>query len=316
MTLIEKASANDQQAPQSNIVANGAEPKSFELDFDALRAQGLYTPEDTASRPAHELRAIKRRLLRQIGFLRETGERQAFRQKTRQRNLLLVTSSRAGEGKSFTALNLALSLALEDGIETLLVDGDIHRPKVASRLGLEESAGLTDLIAAQSVDANAYCYRAAQGPLTVLPEGQAVDRPADLFATQACQSLMGALSSASRDRLVIIDAPPVLAAAEAVLLAKHVDEVLFVVEAGRTLQQSIAASIDELLDVNQNISLVLNRCLLAGGGSAYDAYEYYDSRRNSGRLAKSTGLERAQPQKEPAEEAAPQNASVSDAKEG
>ena len=70
----------------------------------------------------------------------------------RQRNLILVTSTRAGEGKTFSAVNLALSMAMEDQIETLLVDADVPRPKVRSRLGLPSGLGLTDCLLDPTLD--------------------------------------------------------------------------------------------------------------------------------------------------------------------
>ncbi len=279
MSVVEKAGQVVCDLPvRRQAHDNDAKPVSFDLDFDRLALQGFYHPDARSSQLALELRAVKRRLLRRIGFLRATGDRQAFRTPGRRRNLILVTSARAGEGKTFSAVNLALSLAMEDQIDTLLVDADIPRPKVRSQFGLPAGAGLTDKILDPALDTGALCRRADQAPLTVLPEGKPVERAMELFASDASQRLWTDLSAESPERLVIIDAPPVLAATEAVILAKFVDEIVFVVEANATPEPAVAAAIDELLDANPNVSLMLNRCLIGAGGSHYGSYEYYDRR--------------------------------------
>jgi protein-tyrosine kinase len=252
-----------------------AQPKSFDLNFAELAKAGLYNPDAASTQLALELRAVKRRLLRRIGFLRAAGERQAFRAAGRQRNLILVTSTCAGEGKSFNAVNLALSLAFEDQIETLLVDADVPRPKVRALLGLPDGPGLTDKFMDSAIKTEALMHRATQAPLTVMGEGAPVERVSELFAGDASQRFWADLSNAAPDRLIIIDAPPVLAVTEAVILAKYVDEIVFVVGANSTPETAAASAIDELLDVNPNVSLLLNRCLIGSGGSHYGSYEYY-----------------------------------------
>lgn len=252
------------------------EREPLEFDFAALSKQGVYNPDDRSSQLALELRAVKRRLLRRIGYLRASGERQAFRLPGRRRNLILVTSTRAGEGKTFTAVNLALSLAFEDRIETLLVDADLARPKIRERLSLPAAPGLADRLLDPARDADVMGWRATRAPLSILPEGARADRPADLFAGDAAREFWTGVATANPGRLVIIDAPPVLASTDAVLLAKHADEIVFVVEANSTPEAAVAAAVDELIDINPNVSLMLNRCQIGAGGAHYGSYEYYD----------------------------------------
>lgn len=261
------------------------EPRDF--DFAALSKEGVYNPGDRSSQLALELRAVKRRLLRRIGYLRATGERQAFRLPGKRRNLILVTSTRAGEGKTFTAVNLALSLAFEDRIETLLIDADLARPKIRERLCLPEAPGLADRLLNPARDVETMGWRATRAPLSILPEGARADRPLDLFASEAAQRLWTDIATANPGRLVIIDAPPVLASTDAVLLAKYADEIVFVVEANTTPEAAVAAAIDELIDINPNVSLLLNRCQIGAGGAHYGSYEYYD--RNEAAPASAAG---------------------------
>lgn len=247
---------------------------TFELDFEALSRDGHFNPDAPSSAIAKELRAVKRRLLRRLGFLRSSGERQAHRMPGRQRNLVLVTSSQAGEGKSFCAINLALSLAFEDQIETLLIDADVPRPKIAARLGLPEGPGFTDALI-DGVAPGQIFHQAAGAPLFVASEGRSIPRASEVYNSPACKQFLTKIAANHHEGLVILDAPPALAMTDAVVLAKYVDEVVFVVEANETPQPAIASALDELLDVNPNVNLVLNRCLIGTSGASYNSYDYY-----------------------------------------
>jgi protein-tyrosine kinase len=264
-------------APAHEEEEAAAEREPAELDFAALSKDGVYNPKDRSSQLALELRAVKRRLLRRIGYLRASDQRRAARgAQGKHRNLILVTSTRAGEGKTFTAVNLALSLAFEDRIETLLVDADFARPKVRDRLGLPPAPGLADRLLYQRRDIEAMGWRIDGGPLSIVPEGGSAGRPADFLASESARALWADLAAENPHRLVIVDAPPVLAATDAVLLARHADEIVFVVEANSTPEAAVAAAVDELIDINPNVSLMLNRCQIGAGGAHYGSYEYYD----------------------------------------
>ena len=121
MSVVEKAGANvlkttfakkdkkkkkDKNRSAEIVETRPSEPETIDLDFAELARHGFYNPNDRSSQLALEMRAVKRRLLRRIGYLRSSGERQAFRTPGKQRNTILVTSTRAGEGKTFTAINL------------------------------------------------------------------------------------------------------------------------------------------------------------------------------------------------------------------
>ena len=264
----DKRNASSAEKPQAG-------PAELDLDFSELSRRGFYDPQDRSSQLALEMRAVKRRLLRRIGYLRSSGERQAFRTPGKQRNVILVTSTRAGEGKTFTAINLALSLAMEDQIETLLIDGDLSRPKIRERLKLSSAPGLHDKLVDSKLDVESLGWRLNTAPLTIFPEGSRAERPTDLFATKNAQEMFTDIATANPQRLVIIDAPPVLATTDAVMLAKYADEIVFVVEANSTPEAAVAAAVDELIDINPNVSLMLNRCQIGAGGAHYGSYEYY-----------------------------------------
>jgi Mrp family chromosome partitioning ATPase len=253
--------------------------EAFEIDAARLRKLGVYSPGASGGSQAYELRAIKRRLLRRIGFLQRAGrDPRALRNAGRQRNLILLTSTRPGEGKSFVTMNLAMSIALEERIPVCLIDGDTARPRLRSYFGFEESPGLADLIGNQDRDLASVSKKATGAPLSFVSEGARISNPTELFGSAAAKRAFARLSLSYPEGIVLIDAPPVLATTETIALARLVDEVVFVVEADSTPQPAIASALDEIIEVNPNVSMVLNRCLAPAGGSYYSAYEYYEKR--------------------------------------
>ncbi len=282
MGLIERAiggaAANEAKAATDKIAILG-EGHPFELNYALLRSKGVFTPTAREEAQAYELRAIKRRLLRRIGFLQRAGrDRRQLQGAGRNRNIILCTSTRPGEGKSFAAVNLAVSYALEEGIPVILIDGDPARPRVRSYFDLPAAKGLTDVIKDATPSLSSVAHRAVGVPLTVIGEGSRTANATDLFGSLEAKRFFSSLSAQAPDGLIIIDAPPMLATTETIALARHADEVVFVVEADSTPQPAIASALDELLELNPNVSLLLNRCLVPAGGSHYAAYEYYEKR--------------------------------------
>jgi Mrp family chromosome partitioning ATPase len=276
MGLIEKAAGAFGEPPDEAFEADDAASSSFfDLDFLTLAAHGFYSPADRSSRLSLELRAIKRNLLRRAGFRNAAGDPRIQRKGGRRRNLVLITSARPGEGKSFLAINLALSLACEDDLDVLLIDADAPRPKIRANFGLKDGPGLLDRLADPKIPISSVVARARQAPLSIMGEGKAARKPADLFASADAQRFFTELSLRRAGRLVLIDAPPVLPTTDAIVLARHVDEAIFVVEADATPHAAVAAALDELLDANPNVSLLLNRCLIGASGGYYESYGDY-----------------------------------------
>lgn len=282
MGLIERAiggvnGGNNPSAPEKVVSLDGLRP--FEINLAALRAKGVFTPAAREEAQAYELRAIKRRLLRRIGFLQRAGkDKRQLSAAGRNRNIILLTSTRPGEGKSFVAVNLAMSLAQEEGIPVFLVDGDPARPRLRTYFDLGPDKGLTDLIKDQGLTLGSVALKAAGLPVTFIGEGSKAANTTDLFGSIEAKRFFASLSAICPDGVVIVDAPPMLATTETIALARHADEVVFVVEADSTPQPAVATALDELLEINPNVSLLLNRCLVPAGGSHYAAYEYYEKR--------------------------------------
>ncbi|MEM9232623.1 MAG: hypothetical protein AAGA69_00110 [Pseudomonadota bacterium] len=256
-----------------------SDSNKFTLDEELLESRGFFSSETKKTqRLALEMRGIKRRLLRRLGFSRRRDSDK------RGGNVVLVTSTRPAEGKTFTAMNLVLSLVAEDGVGAVLVDADAPRPRVLHHLGLENDRyGLTDLLSGvPDLTLEKCLLHARDRPLSLLPVGKSNEPQTDLFAQSEMKTLVRDLGNRFSDRLVVIDTPPVLAMPDAVLLATLVDEVIFVVEANATNEPAVATALDELLEVTDKVSLVLNRCLVPGEAAHYYSYEEYYSRKGRG----------------------------------
>ncbi len=234
MGLIERAvgggGANDRPGGSERLMLVD-EGVPFDVDLALLKSKGVFTPAAREDAQAFELRAIKRRLLRRIGFLQRAGrDRRQLKATGRNRNIILCTSTRPGEGKSFAAMNLAMSLAFEEGLPVFLIDADPARPRLRSYFGFPPGPGLTDIIKNTSLLASV--ARKATGlPLTFIGEGAKVPNATDLFGSNEAKRFFTALSALCPDGLIILDAPPMLATTESIALARHADEVVFVVEA-------------------------------------------------------------------------------------
>jgi Mrp family chromosome partitioning ATPase len=201
MGLIERAiggvNGAEKSAAEKVVSLDGLRP--FEIDLAALRAKGVFTPAAREEAQAFELRAIKRRLLRRIGFLQRAGrDKRQLSAAGRNRNIILLTSTRPGEGKSFVAVNLAMSLAQEEGIPVFLIDGDPARPRLRSFFNLGPDKGLTDLIKGEGLTLGSVALKATSLPLTFIGEGTRVQNPTDLFGSLEAKRFFTSLSAICR----------------------------------------------------------------------------------------------------------------------
>src|SRR5215472_1383541 len=177
--------------------------RHFPLDLAKLQIAGFVTPTGNRTRISEEFRVIKRPLLLKAFA---TGD-----EAIEQGNLLMVTSAKPGEGKTFTAINLAMSLASERDLHVLLVDADVQRPSVFQVLGLPPQKGLLDLLSDSSLSPQDVLLRTNVRNLTLMAAGTPSLATTELLASQKMVTLMHDIASRYRDRIVIFDAPPVLA---------------------------------------------------------------------------------------------------------
>jgi exopolysaccharide/PEP-CTERM locus tyrosine autokinase len=238
--------------------------RSAEVDRARLREAGFVVPEAGATALAEELRLVKRQLL-----LAAAARKGVSEEKSR---IILVSSAQPDEGKTFCAVNLALSLASERDIEVLLVDGDVSQPAIPGLLGLEPGAGLIDALADPEVDAEALIVRTDIEGLSVLPAGNPANNVPELLASARTSEVLAGLAAADPRRIILIDSPPVLMASPAGILAGHVGQALVVVRADRTTESDLKETVG-LLSACDRIGLVLNGAGFAASGRRYGQYD-------------------------------------------
>jgi Mrp family chromosome partitioning ATPase len=253
-------------APQPKLrparaAAAARAPGSAEVDREALREAGFIEPDAPGGGLAEEFRIVKRQLLLGLG-----GGARA--------RTILVCSARPDEGKTFCAVNLALSLAAEREREVLLIDADFPKPEILSILGLEGGAGLVDAIADPSVDAEALVVRTDVEGLSVLPAGRHVPNITELLASERTRHVLDRLAEANPRRILIFDAPPALLASPAAVLAGHAGQVLLIVRADQTTEADLREAAT-LLSACSDIRLLLNGAGFAATGRRFGSYYGY-----------------------------------------
>ncbi|HEX3665449.1 MAG TPA: AAA family ATPase [Rhizomicrobium sp.] len=216
-----------------------------------LAANGITLPSGGFSRTTEEFRALKRYVLNNVLRSGTSGNQLAKR-------IVLVTSARAGEGKTFNAVNLALALAYEKDARVLLMDADAYRQSLMGSLGISANAGWLDMIAGGSGAPDEYILRTNIPNFSVLPSGKERAEIPELMASRHMGKLLDELVAADPARFIVIDSLPCLASTEPAILAALAGQTLFVVAAHQTSKEDVESSL-RLLHASQSVSLVLNR---------------------------------------------------------
>lgn len=235
-------------------------PHGVTLDLKRLTQAGMVTPSQPRSALAEEFRVIKRPLLR--------NARGKGAVEIENGNLIMVTSALPGEGKSFTAINLAMSIAMELDHTVLLVDADFSRPSVLPRLGLPPQKGLMDVLVGDISDLSEVILRTNVEKLSILPAGVAHQRATELIASEAMNRMLDELATRYADRIIVFDSPPLLATTEARVLATHMGQVVVVVESGRTTHGAVKQALATIETCPVKM-LVLNKASQGGRGDLY-----------------------------------------------
>ena len=244
------------------------------IDRSALRGPGLIAPENEERRLGEEYRLIKRPLLKAM-----SGEDAAPLS-----NVIVVTSAVPGEGKTFTCVNLALSLALERNREVVLVDGDVAKRDITRLLKLDDEPGLLDAAGAEHRELADTVLRTDLPSLYLLPAGNQHAEATEILASERMTALIAELAS-DRRRIVLIDSPPLLVTSEAGVLAALAGQVVVVVKASETPQEIVLRAVESLPE-DKSVSLILNQVLSVPERS-YGHYGYYGDY-GSGRMPEKT----------------------------
>jgi receptor protein-tyrosine kinase len=241
--------------------------RQITIDFDRLRSMGFALPADQSA-IAEEFRLIKRPLL-SIAFSEDGSARE-------NRNVIMVTSAVPNEGKTFVATNLALSMASEHDVHVLLVDADVAKPSIPRVFGFEAETGLVDAVANDAIDVADILVGTNIENLTILPAGPARPGTSELLASARMVRFVSDISRRYSNRIIIFDSPPVLARSEPIVLAKHVGQVVLVVEAERTSRTAIDEAL-ALLGPDRVGGVVLNKAphVIGNEGFGQGYYGYY-----------------------------------------
>jgi exopolysaccharide/PEP-CTERM locus tyrosine autokinase len=205
--------------------------RRVEIDLDALTRAGIVSPNAPRSQIADQYRVIKRPLIDNA-----MGKGAAV---IANGNLIMVTSALPGEGKTFTAINLAMSIATELDCTVMLVDADVARPSVMRVLGLPAGPGLLDLVVDESTELSSMLMRTSIEKLTILASGTPHSRATELLASDAMTRLLTDMAKRYPDRIIVFDSPPLLLATESRVLASHMGQIVVVVQAEKTLQSEV-----------------------------------------------------------------------------
>lgn len=238
--------------------------KTVNLNLRALEQKNFVSLASERRLINEEYRVIKRKLINNaFGALSKT---------LKHPNLILVSSSRPGEGKTFSAVNLALSIALEQDKTVLLVDSDVLRPSVSKTLGIEHDIGLTDYLSSDNVQVSDILLSTNVERLKIITAGKPHHLSTELLASERMMMLVEEFASRYPDRIVIFDAPPLLGVNETAVMASMCGQAVVVVEENRSklaeIEQAVALLPDDIA-----IGFVINKAH-RNQGKGY-GYGYY-----------------------------------------
>ncbi|MDE2301806.1 MAG: capsular biosynthesis protein [Sphingomonadales bacterium] len=236
----------------------------YRIDRGALADAGLIVPESGITAQLEEFRLVKRQILQQAEAMRREGGGGAAQR-------ILVTSPLPGEGKSFCAANLALSIAAERDSEVVLVDFDAAKNTVLNMFGLPAGPGLIDALADPAIDILDCVMRTDMPGLSVLPGGHSTSMDNEYLASARAHAVLDALTCGAPNRIVLFDTPPTLAASLPVEVAKLVGQVVLVVLADHTSQGAIEDAVS-LLSGCPNLQLLLNAVQFSPSGRRFGTY--------------------------------------------
>lgn len=255
--------------PPKAVGASGSQ--KIDIDLVSMCASGFLSADAPNTQLAHEMRIVKRPLLRNAqgkgGIQVKDG------------NLIMVTSALPGEGKSFVSLNLALSIAMELDSTVLYVDADVIKPSLPRMLDLPRRRGLMDLLTNRSVQVHDVLLKTNIDRFTIMQAGTPHERAAELLASDTMVEVVQEIGRRYPDRIVLFDSPPLLATTESRVLASHMGQIVLVVEEGRTRVGTVKEAL-ATVDACPVVMTLLNKTTGAMGTGYYG---YYGSYGTSGR---------------------------------
>jgi len=270
----EESASNNVPEPQLEAT-DAAKPEttspksSFKINLQRVSGNGHISLSGERRQINEEYREIKRKLLANaFGPLAKTLHNP---------NIIMVTSSRPSEGKTFTATNLALSIAAEQDKTVLLVDADVLKPNVLNTLGLERRKGLMEYLVGEVDDISEVLYSTNIDKLKIIPAGRSHHLSTEMLASHKMHETVDEFANRYPDRIVIFDTPPLIGINESAILANFAGQAVVVVEEGKAKLSDVKMSV-ERLNPDMAIGFVVNKSVhYDTDGSGY--YGYYYSER-------------------------------------
>jgi Mrp family chromosome partitioning ATPase len=244
-----------------------------DLSVQRLRDIGVLMDSREVERQREDYRNIRREVLAATRATRGgTGKAVG--------PIVVVTSALPGDGKTYTALNLAISIASEDTRDVLLIDGDTMRASLTGICGLADKPGLIDLLRDPAAGIARNTLGTNYERLHVMPAGMRDQLTADLFSAERVESVFNAMFEALAGHVVIVDAPPILASSETQSLVDAAGQVLLVVRAGETLLDSVREAANRI-GSDTPVGVVLNAWepIYPSERKAHRLYEDYGDRK-------------------------------------
>ena len=227
-----------------------SQSEPFNIDIERLERNGHVSLSGVRKGINEEYREIKRKLLANaFGPLSST---------IKNSNIIMVTSGRPSEGKTFTATNLALSIASEQDKTVLLVDADVLKPNVLNTFGLERRSGLMEYLTGEVDDIADVLYPTNVDKLKIIPAGRTHHLSTELLASQKMHETVDEFANRYPDRIVIFDTPPLIGITESAILANFAGQAVVVTEEGNSKLSDIRLSV-ERLNPDMAIGFVVNK---------------------------------------------------------
>ncbi|HKO89271.1 MAG TPA: XrtA-associated tyrosine autokinase [Burkholderiales bacterium] len=249
----------------SNASNNARAGRQITIDVARLAAMGFLTPDAPHSALANEYRVIKRPLLANAQGKSAVPVKNG--------NLIMVSSAMPGEGKSFSALNLAMSIATELDSTVLLIDADVANPTLLRILGLPPAKGLMDVLTDRSLNVGDVIMRTNVEKLSILPAGMPHQRATELLASDSMTRMLSEMAARYSDRILIFDSPPLLPTTESRVLATHMGQIVVVVEAEITTHGKLKQALSQL-ETCPVVMTMLNKAPRSEVGQYYGYYGY------------------------------------------
>ncbi len=262
----------DEEIPESSQPRSSdgravTRPGRVAIDLARMRSLGVVAPEAFAAHAEDEYRRLKWPLLKNV-MRQDSVEVPGA-------NLIMVASSLPGEGKTTTAVNLAMSFARERDCTVLLVDADVAKPHLSEIFGLQSQAGLIDVLLDDQLDVSDVLVRTDNDALRILAAGSPYRSAPELLASNRMKMLIRELAERYSDRIMVFDSPPLLETNEAQVLAGLVGQIVLVVQADKTPQPAVLEAVG-LLDTTKAINLVLNQGRTLPGSHYHGGYYGYN----------------------------------------